>query len=101
MRYLGTAALTLILGWGSIAILAVLVWLLPQTPDPLWPVPLVLAAVPLAVYLAQWLVKPGGVLPPAAGNSLASYCRECRWVPTTVRKPSNLSSYGAAMACCF
>jgi hypothetical protein len=54
MRYLGTGALTMTFGWIAIAVLAGLVWLLPRLPEPIWPVPLVLAAIPLAVYLAEW-----------------------------------------------
>jgi hypothetical protein len=52
--WLKPAALTLVAGWTSLAVLALLVWLLPQLPEPLWPVPLIVAAAPLAWHLVEW-----------------------------------------------
>src|SRR5687768_8670025 len=54
MRYLSSAILTVIFGLGAIAILAALVWLLPLLPDPFWPIPLIVMAVPLAMHLTEW-----------------------------------------------
>ena len=41
-------------GWGALGVLAALVWLLPLLPEPLWPIPLVMAALPLAWHLVEW-----------------------------------------------
>ncbi|HEX2255569.1 MAG TPA: hypothetical protein VHG92_02505 [Afifellaceae bacterium] len=54
MRYVRPALLALLAGWGAVGILALLVWLLPRLPEPFWPIPLIVAAAPLAWHLAEW-----------------------------------------------
>jgi hypothetical protein len=58
-----TALVAALAGWGALAALALLVWLLPLLPEPFWPIPLVIAALPLAWHLVEWrLVKRRALL---------------------------------------
>jgi hypothetical protein len=54
MRSTSPAVVAVISGWGAVAFLALLVWSLPHIPEPFWPLPLIVAAVPLAIHLVEW-----------------------------------------------
>jgi hypothetical protein len=54
MRSTSPAVVAVIAGWGAVAFLALLVWSLPHMPEPFWPLPLIVAAVPLAIHLVEW-----------------------------------------------